>query len=266
MISVSHRGIIAAALAALLPLMSACSTLKPMPPADSVLAQRDAESVLQEITHTNSNLSSFKGIGHIRLWDSDTPTLSERAAWIASLPDKLAIAVLVSGRPVVKIAADGRHFYAVDLQDPGGSYRKIKTSEPRLDRLIRIPATVGDIAAVLAGRTPIRDHSRVFLQKGASGEGDILVLEKWWSVRQKIYLSKDRQTVLRFDIFGTDGTRRYQVDIIDMQTIQGYLVPARLRFSTDSGTVLQLDIERFVANVPVTPAMFILHPPDSPNP
>ena len=266
MICVSPRGLITAVLVALLPLMTACSTLNRLPPADGVSAQRDAEAALLNISHTNSSLSSFKGIGRIRLSDSDTPTLSERVAWIASLPDKLAIAVLVSGRPVVKIAADGRHFYAVDLQDPDGSYRKIKTSEPRLDKLIRIPATVGDIATILAGRTPIRNYSRAFLQKGASGEEDILVLERWWTVIQKIYLSKDRQTVLRFEIFGTNGTRHYQVEIIDTQAFQGYRVPARLRFSTDSGTVMQLDIERFVANVPVTSAMFILQPPDSPKP
>jgi hypothetical protein len=266
MISVPFRGFIAAVLAVFLPLLSACSVLNRLPPTDRISAQRDVDSALLNISHTNSTLSSFKGIGRIRLWDSDKPTLSERVAWIGSLPNKLAMAVLVSGRPVVKIAADGRHFYAVDLQDPGGSYRKIRTSEPRLDRLIRIPVTVGDIATLLAGRTPIRDYNRAFLQKTASGEEVILVLEKWWSVKQKIYLSEDLQTVLRFEIFGSDGTLLYQVESIDTQEFQGYWVPARLRFSTDSGTVLQLDIERFVANVPVTPAMFVLQPPDSPKP
>ena len=263
---ISSRSLIVAFLAGMMTFLSACSTLNRLPPGERFAAQRDADTTLQKISHTNSNLASFKGIGRIRLRDTDKPTLSERVAWVGSLPDKLAIAVLVSGRPVVKVAADGHHLYAVDLQDPSGSYRKIRTSDPRLDKFIRIPATVGDIATVLAGRTPIREHSRAFLQRAESGEEVILVLEKWWSVVQKIYLSKDRQTVLRFEIFGTNGTLLFRGEMTDTQVVQEYRVPLRLSFSTDTGTALQLDIERYMVDVPVTPAMFTLQPPDASTP
>lgn len=266
MISVMIRGLTVFAIACLVTSMSACSTLNRLPPDERVAAQRDADAVLQKILHTNSKLSSFKGIGRIRLKDAGQPTLSERVAWIGSRPDKIALAVLVAGRPVVKVASDGHHLYAVDLQDPNGSYRKIRTSDPRLDRLIRIPATAGDIATALAGRTPIREYRRAFIRKAESSEEVMLVLENWWSVVQKIYLSADRQTVLRFEIFGTDGTLLYRGEMAETQVVQGYRVPLRLRFSTDTGTALQLDIERYMVDVPITPAMFILQPPDAPAP
>jgi hypothetical protein len=266
MTSVLTRGLVVAAIACVATSMSACSTLNRLPPDQRYAAQRDADSVLQKISHTNSNLTSFKGIGRIHLRDAGQPNLSERVVWIGSLPDKLALVVLVAGRPVVKVAADGHHLYAVDLQDPKGSYRKIRTSDPRLDRLIRIPATVGDIATVLSGRTPIREHSRAFIQRAESSEEVILVLENWWSVVQKVYLNVDRQTVLRFEIFGTNGTLLYRGEIAETQVVQGYRVPLRLRFSTDTGTALQLDIERYMVDVPITPAMFTLQPPDATAP
>lgn len=266
MISRPSTGLLVIVIVCLTTLISACSTINRLPPAERVPAQRDAAATLQKISLINSQLSSFKGIGRIRLSESNQATLSERVAWIGSLPDKLAIAVLVSGRPVVKIAADGQYLYAVDLQNPSGSYKKIKTADPRLERLIRIPATVGDIATILAGRIPIRDHSRAFFKRTQSDDGDILVLEKWWSVIQKIYLSKDQLSIQRYEIFRKNGTLLYRGEITDTQIIQGYRVPIRLRLSDDKGTILKLDIERYFADVPVMPDMFVLMPPDSATP
>lgn len=266
MISLSSKNLRLLAFTCFMTLISSCSTLNRLPPAERAPAQRDASSALQKISLINSKLVSFKGIGHMRLSEAKQPTLSERVAWVGSLPNKLAIVVLVSGRPIVKIASDGHYLYTVDLQDTNGSYRKIKTADPRLERIIRIPATVSDIATVLAGRIPIRQHSRAFLQNEPSSDEVILVLEKWWSVIQKIYLSKDDLSVQRFEIFGRNGSLLYRYEITETQIIQGYRVPIRLRFSDDNGTVLQLEIERYVADVEVRPDMFILIPPDSTTP
>lgn len=254
------RSVILGVLAGLMILTAGCSTLKRRLPAEGEAAQRDAEPVLSIISNLNSNLTSFKGIGRIRLTEPDQPTLTERVAWIAALPDKLAITVLAAGRPVVKIAADGKHLYAIDLSDPKASYKKIRVSDPRLDRLTRIPVTVREIAAILAGQIPLRTHSRALLQRADSGEEVTLVLEKWWSVVQKIHLSPDRQSVRRFEFFKTDGTLLYRGEILDTQVVQGFRVPLRVRLSTENGAAVQLDIERFTADVPITPAMFTLPP------
>ena len=260
------RGLIAFLLIFALNFLFACSTLNRLPPEERASAQSKAAATLQKLSLVNSRLTSFKGIGRIRLDEPNKPTLSERIAWVGSLPNKLAIAVLVSGRPIVKIAADGDYLYVIELQNPSDTYRKIKTSDPRLERLIRIPVTVGDINTLLAGRVPIRDHSRAYLYASPSNDELVLVLEKWWTVIQKIYLNESDFSVKRFEIFHRNGTLLYQGEITETQMIKGYRIPFQVRMGNDNGIILQLHIERFMADVPIVPEMFILLPPDTITP
>jgi hypothetical protein len=174
--------------------------------------------------------------------------------------------VLAAGRPVVRVAADGQFIYMVDLRDPVGSYAKMRTSDASLERLIRMPITVTDIIAILAGRTPIREHSRAFLQKDRQTEQWLLVIEHWWHVVEKIYLSADRKDVRRIEVFGAGGKVLYRVEFEEMQNVLGYRVPRRLGLSDDTGNGVQLDIEQFLTDVPVTSSMFVLPPPDSSSP
>jgi hypothetical protein len=174
--------------------------------------------------------------------------------------------VLAAGRPVVRVAADGQFIYMVDLRDPVGSYVKMRTSDASLERLIRMPITVTDIIAILAGRTPIRDHSRAFLRKDGQTDQWILVIENWWHVVEKIYLSGDRKDVRRMVFFGTGGKVLYRVEYEEMQNVPGYRVPRRLSLSDNAGNGVQLDIEQYLTDVPVTSSMFVLPPPDSSSP
>ncbi len=266
MITASSRHLLCAAGACLALVLSACSAVNRLPPNERSTAQLEAQAVLQQLALTNASLSSFKGLGRIKLWDTDRPPLSERVAWIASAPEKLGIVVLAAGRPVVRVAADGQFIYMVDLRDPVGSYVKARTSDASLERLIRMPITVTDIIAILAGRTPIRDHSHAFLQKDRQTEQWLLVIEHWWHVVEKIYLSADRKDVRRMEVFGAGGKVLYRVEFEEMQNVLGYRVPRRLGLSDDAGNGVQLDIEQFLTDVPVTSSMFILPPPDSSSP
>ncbi len=266
MITAGHRHCLRAAAGCLLLTLSACSGLDRLPPADRSAAQLEAQAVLQQLALTNASLSSFKGLGRIKVRNTDQAPLSARVAWVASMPDKLSLAVLAAGRPVIRVAADGQFLYWIDLQDPERSYAKMRTSDASLDRLIRIPITVTEIVALLAGRIPIRDHSRAFLQKDRETGQWILVLEHWWRVVGKIYLSADRQDVLRMEVFDTDGKLRYRVDFEEMHTVSGYRVPRRLGLSNAAGSAVQLDIEQYLADVAVSGAMFVLPPPDSASP
>jgi hypothetical protein len=142
----------------------------------------------------------------------------------------------------------------------------MRTSDANLERLIRMPITVTDIIAILAGRTPIRDHSRAFLQKDRQTEQWLLVIENWWHVVEKIYLSADRKDVRRMEVFGAGGKVLYRVEYEEMQNVLGYRVPRRLDLSDDAGNGVQLDIEKFLTDVPVTSSMFVLPPPDSSSP
>lgn len=246
--------------------LSACSTLKRVPTAEETAARLEAEAVLEHLVQANASLSTFKGLGRIKRWGASEQPSTQRAAWVAAAPDKLGLVVLAAGRPVVRVAADGRFVYLVDLLDPVHSYTKKRTADASLARLIRIPVSVTDIVAILAGRPPIPDHARAFLQKDGQTGLRLLVLENRWRVVAKVYLGPDQEEIRRLEVFGADGKLNYRVEFEEMQTIQGYRVPLRLLLTDDAGSGVQLEIEQYLANPPVTAAMFVIPPPDSASP
>jgi hypothetical protein len=85
-------------------------------------------------------------------------------------------------------------------------------------------------------------------------------------VVEKIYLSADRKDVRRLEVFGADGKVRYRVEFEEMQNVLGHRVPRRLGLSDDAGNGVQLDIEQYLTDVPVTSSMFVLPPPHSGSP
>ena len=266
MTTASRRRLFNAAGACWLLVFSACSAMNRLPPEERATAQFEAETVLRQLAYANAPLSTFKGLGHIKIRDLQRPPLSERMAWIAAVPDKLGLVVLAAGRPVVRVAADGQFLYMVDLQDPAHSYAKMRTADASLKRLIHIPITVTDVIALLSGRIPIRDHSRAFLQKDRQSGGWILVLENWWQVVEKIYLGADRRDVHRMEVISADGEVRYWAKFEEMQNVLGYRVPRRLVIGNDTGSRVHLEIEQYLVDVPVTSSMFSLPPPDTASP
>lgn len=257
----AHRTCLIACLLLVSISLSACSTLRQRLPEDR-MAEKAARKLLVDISHTNQNLNSFKGIGKIRVWGPQHPPINQRVAWVGSVPVSLRIVVLASGRPVVKFATDGRYLYFIDLQDPGRSYKKVRSSDASLDKLIYMPVKSSDIISLLAGRPPILDYSRAVLMEDAANGGAILILEKWWQVVEKIYLNADKSAVEKVEIFGGGGKLRFRVEFKRMQQIQGYRVPRRLKITSNDGAGLQLDIDRYMADVSVKPSMFVLTPPE----
>ncbi|MFZ1202596.1 MAG: hypothetical protein WAO07_20705 [Desulfobacterales bacterium] len=246
--------------------LSACSTLNRMPTGEETAARLEAEAALAHLEQANASLSTIKGLGRIKLWGADERPQSQRAAWVAAAPDRLAIVVLAAGRPVVRVAADGRFVYLVDLQDSASSYTKKRTADASLARLIRIPITVTDIVAILAGRPPIPDHSRASLQKDGQTGLRLLVLKNRWHVVAKIYIGPGSEDLRRWEVYGANGKLTYRVEFEEMQTVQGYRVPLRLLLTDDAGNGVQLEIEQYLVNVPVTTAMFEIPPPGAASP
>lgn len=246
--------------------LSACSTLNRMPPVEETAARLEAEELWAHLAQANASLDTAKGLGRIKLWGADGRPRAQRVAWVAATPDRLGLVVLAAGRPVVRVAADGRFIYLVDLQDPDKSYTKKRTAGASLARLIRIPITVSDIVAILAGRPPVPDHSRVFLQNDEKTGLRLLVLKNRWRVVAKIFIGSGPEDLRRVEAFGADGKLNYRVEFEEMQTVQGYRVPLRLLLTDDAGNGVQLEIEQYQANMPVTPAMFVIPPPDPASP
>ena len=97
----------------------------------------------------------------------------------------------------------------------------------------------------------------------ASGKGYVLVLKRrWWGVTEKIFLDETKSRVRQTEFYNRSGSLVYLARFDEMQTINGYRVPALLSITNGEGIDLQLVVNRYWADVDVSPSMFVLNPPE----
>ena len=241
-------------------LLPGCTILHKQTP-EQRAAEAAARELLSHLATANENLQDFKGIGRIQLAGDSAAYIDQRMVWAGSLPTKLSVVVLASGLPVLKFASDGQHLYFLDMRSSRSSFRKIRSSDPQLDRLISIPVRSSDIVLLLAGRLPVRSHSKVSLATNESGSR-VLILQKWWRVVQRITVDPQRSELQSVEFFDGQGKLAYRVTVADLQTIQGYRVPRQIRIDGSSGAWLAIRAERIYPNADIKPEVFILAPPD----
>ena len=245
--------------------ISSCAVFRPareleITPAEKVNKVRDLLSVLKT---KNNSLRNFKGIGNIQIRQNGRLQLDQRVAWIAEKPVKLSIAVLISGYPAVKLATDGKWLYYLEVHGQDTIFRKIPASDPSLKKLISIPIPSSDVITLLAGQIPLPEFDSAALIEEKAAPGYVLVLkEKWWGVRQKIYYDESTSAVRQVDVFHRSGSLKYRAEIESMQWINGFQVPLRLRLLTHDGADCLLNIDRYWANVDPPPSVFVLAPPN----
>jgi len=226
-------------------------------------ARAEAQAVLSLLNHINAKLGNFKGIGKIKVWRNGSLKIDERIAWIGSETSKINIAVLIGGHPTVKMASDGKWFYYYEVGTGKPIYKKIAASNANLERILSISIQTADVLNLLAGRVPIREHHSAILEKQEAKPGYVLVLKKrWWGVIEKIYVDETKTRAHQVEFFNRSGSLIYRARFEAMQTIKGYLVPARLSITNGEDADFKLDIERFWVDVAVTSAMFVLQPPE----
>ena len=230
-------------------------------PDDDSPAAIEARQILERLQSTNERLKNFKGLGRLTVRKEGKVQMDDRIAWIGSEPLKLSLVLFASGFPAVRMAGDGEWLYYQDVQAPEASVKKIRASDPDFKRLLSIPIQASDIIALMRGRIPIREHRSVRLQPLASGKGYALMLMKRWGIHQAIFLDETKSEVRQTEIYDSSGELLFQVNFQEMQLIDGYKVPLRLAVSNSEKSVVQLFVERYWADVPVTPSMFILGPP-----
>jgi hypothetical protein len=223
----------------------------------------EAKHLLQSLENKNSNLKNFKGIGKIKVWNNDQIQIDERLAWLGSDPLKIRIEVLISGFPAVKLASDGKWFYYLEAQGKTYLFKKIKASNANLKRLIAVPIHSSDVITFLAGRIPVREHQTAYIKPNPSDSGYVLILKRrWWGIVEKIYFDGTKSRVRQIEVFNRSGSLVYRVGLEDIREIQGYRIPFRLKISSEEGADCQLDIDRYWADVTVSPSVFVLAPPE----
>jgi hypothetical protein len=85
---------------------------------------------------------------------------------------------------------------------------------------------------------------------------------RWWGVTEKIFLDETKSRVYQTEFYNRSGSLVYLARFNEMQTIDGYQVPALLSITDGDGTDLELMINRYWADVDVSSSMFVLDPPE----
>ena len=245
-------------------LLAGCASLSRQPEDPLELAARaEAQTMISVLSNQNRELVNYKGIGKIKVRQNQIIRIDERIAWVASETDKLNIVVLVSGHPAIKMASDGKWFYYYQARQGKPIYKKIPASDSNLKRVTTIPIKTSDIIHLLAGRIPLREHHAAILERAASGHGYVLVLNRrWWGVTEKIFLDENKNRVHHAEFYDRSGSLIYRAGFDEMQVIDGYQVPASVSITNDDDLEIQFVVNRYWANVDVSPTMFVLNPPE----
>jgi hypothetical protein len=245
-------------------LLAGCASLSRQPEdSQKAAARAEAQVVISFLSNQNRGLKNYKGIGKITVRQNQITRIDERIAWIASETVKLNIVVLVSGHPAIKMASDGKWFYYYQARPGKPIYKKIPASDSNLKRVTTIPIKTSDIIHLLAGRVPLREHHSAFLERSAAGQGYVLVLNRrWWGVAEKIFLDENKDRVHQAEFYDRSGSLAYRARFDEMQSIDGYQVPASLSITNGVDLELQFVVKRYWADVDVSSKMFVLNPPE----
>ena len=258
------RAILLAWLAAAL--LGGCSGMtgvmdrQPEVPEDPAAAA-EALRVIATLQQANSALKTFKGVGRLTVRQEGKVQVDERMAWVGAPPLKLSVVLFAASFPALRMAGDGEWLYYQDGQEPGMAVKRMRASDPDFKRILSIPVQASDIIALMCGRMPLKEHNRATIQPLATGKGYVLLLMDGRSVRQKIFFDETKSETRQTEIYDSWGKLVFQANFIEMQVVSGYRVPSRLVVSRGKDATVQVLVEKYWADVPVTPEMFVLAAP-----
>jgi len=235
--------------------------IKPMQLAPTSVMEIAPDSLLAALKQTNSGLTSFKGIGKIKIWNQ-TCLQSTRILWAGYQREKLRLEILgVGGRPFSSVVYDGSRLY-LSLHSERRFYQK-QTRKPDLSRLVSMPITVHDILSILAGRVPLLKNATLTIEKEPSGNQYILLLKKGWLRKRtgKIYLREDMKTVWKYELFQGKNTLLYRVEFLGRRPYGNYQLPDALLFSNDLQTRIRIDVDNIWPDAKLPSSVFVLKPP-----
>jgi outer membrane lipoprotein-sorting protein len=244
-------------------LFSACAGLTGRAPSEKERADLfEASQLISVLKEKNTNLKTYKGKGKVTFWKKNKKDLIAGAAWVGSNPNKLRFALRsITGQPLISFSNDGKWLYL--LSHTRDQFYKKRSTDFNLKKFTTISIKSIDMVSILAGRIPIYKHKGATVIKDSFGDGYVLVLTKaWGKILEKIYLDENKINVRKVELFSQNGVLAYRVELSEMRNVEGYQIPFRLFFSNGDDVAFQLDINRYWADVSVSPSVFKMAPPD----
>jgi hypothetical protein len=224
-------------------------------------AAAEALSVIAKLQQVNGALKTFKGVGRLTVRHEGKVQVDERMAWVGALPLKLSVVLFAASFPALRMAGDGEWLYYQDGQEPGAPVKRMRASDPDFKRILSIPILASDIIALMCGKMPLKEHTQATIRPLASGQGYVLLLMDGRSVRQKIFFDETKSETRQTEVYDSWGKLVFQANFLEMQVVNGYRVPSRLVVSRGKDATVQVLVEKYWADIPVTPEMFVLAAP-----
>ena len=234
---------------------------KPIPPSLTPSTEIDPGPVMADLRQVNAGMTSFKGLGRIKIWKPDG-LQSTRIVWAGYHTDQLRLEILdAGGRPFSSVVYDGRRFY-LSLHSERRFFQK-ETRHADLSRLVSLPVSVRDLLAILAGRVPLLEDAQPKIEKVPPGNQYVLLLTNGWLKKQtaKIYLREDMKTVWKYELYQGKNRLLYRVEFLGFKEYGDYRLPNTLLFSNGSQTRIRIDVDKIWPDAKLPASVFILQPP-----
>ncbi|MEE8398800.1 MAG: hypothetical protein V3S89_07325 [Desulfobacterales bacterium] len=222
----------------------------------------EIRDLLSGLAERNSTLRTFKGVGRFTLWQGGGIQTRQRAAWAGAVPGSFRMVVLASGRPVIKLACNGKWLTYHDLRPSPSVFSKVPVINGSLKRLVSIPIRANDLLTLLTGRIPVHRHHSARFIRHETDEGDVLVLKKWWRIREKIHFTKNTNVPYKVEVFDLAGSLLYSAQLERIQQVDSFQIPMKITITDGTNQAgIQLIVDRYMPNVTVAESMFVLSPP-----
>lgn len=239
-----------------------CSTLKQRAEGPLALSSSpEAEALFSRLQSRNSSLRSFKGTGRMRI-KGTSGIQQARLMWAGYLNEKLRLEIMgATGQPVFSFANDGERIYLISHTE--NQFYSKRDSNANLEKLISLPITVSACLDLLAGRMPSKAPLLPMAVQGEEKGEQILILKGLdrKTGDRKIFIDALSGDIRQIEVFDTDGNLAYRAEFVHMQTVSGFKVPGELQISNGDQASLQLVVERFWPNAPVSERLFVLAKP-----
>ena len=217
--------------------------------------------ILEVLQSKNRDIKTFKGTGRINYSVKNRGAVSANIAWVAGGENKLLIVMRgLMGQPLARIATDGEWLYFVSHAD--NSFYKKRSANAGMESFISIPVKSEDIILLLSGRIPVKEFDSAVLDDRNTGNPVIVLKKRWLGVVEKIYLNESRQDAVKVELFDSMGEIIYRASFDGEINVNEYRFPSRLFVSSERGDYFTLDLERCWTDIPVSPSIFVLNPPE----